>query len=91
MLSGGRDQIERWLKERENQMHGNMEETDSCKGELVTGGARGWLEEGEGNSQRNTNADPGTGTRVWGLREGVWGHCVEKRGAKGKIGTTAKV
>ena len=90
MLSGGRDQIERWLKERENQMHGNMEETDSCKGELVTGGrGAGWKKvKGIVKGTLTLTQGQGQGCGDY-LRECVGG--AVWWGAKGKIGTTAKV
>ena len=92
VLSGGRDQIERWLKERENQRHGNMEETDSCNGERGGGGGRrgtAWKKvKGIVKGTLTLTQGQGQGCGDY-LRECVGG--AVWRGAKGKIGTTAKV
>ena len=47
-----------------------MEHTDTCQ---RGGGSREWLKEGERISQRTYMHDPWTGTRVWGLPEGIGG------------------
>ena len=55
---------------KQNQRHGNIEHTDSCKGEA---GGEDWLKEGEGTSQRTCMKDPRTWAMVWRLTVGVGG------------------
>ena len=69
---------------KQNQRHGNMEQTDSGQRQV---GRRAWWNEGEGISQRTCMNDPWIWTIVWDrLWEWGWGGARWRRAKGEKLG-----